>query len=167
MNILVINYEYPPIGGGGGFVTRDILEHIAALGHRITVVTSYKSGLKKDEYVNLVRVIRVPVFFRKDSEVANIPSMLCYFPSSILSALKRFSRGSLICSTPILPYHRGRRVTFFQNDSAYPMSFRFTAETFMTRVNLIHRIGHRFSHTPSVPCSMRRTECCPVKQHTG
>ena len=24
MHILVVNYEYPPLGGGGGFVTRDI-----------------------------------------------------------------------------------------------------------------------------------------------
>ena len=38
MRILVINYEYPPIGGGGGFVTRDILEEIVKKGHTVTVL---------------------------------------------------------------------------------------------------------------------------------
>ena len=33
MEIVVLNYEYPSIGGGGGFVTRDIVADIAAKGH--------------------------------------------------------------------------------------------------------------------------------------
>ena len=87
MNILVINYEYPPIGGGGGFVTRDIFEHIVKLGHRVTVITSYFRGLKKQENVNGVEIIRVPVLFRKKMEVANMLSMLTSFPSSISEAI--------------------------------------------------------------------------------
>ena len=69
MRILVINYEYPPIGGGGGFVTRDILEHIAQCGHSVSIVTSCFNGLKKHERVNGVEVVRVPVLFRNKIEV--------------------------------------------------------------------------------------------------
>ena len=87
MRILVINYEYPPIGGGGGLVTRDILEHIAKLGHTVTIITSNYKGLKSYDNVNGVNIIRVPVLFRTKEEVANIPSMLCFCPSSILRAL--------------------------------------------------------------------------------
>lgn len=94
MKILVVNYEYPPLGGGGGFVTRDILEHIATLGHQISIITSHQEGLKRDEEVNGVRVIRVPVWFRKNSEVASIPSMLCYFPSSVMAGVRHFNRTS-------------------------------------------------------------------------
>ena len=47
MRILVINYEYPPIGGGGGFVTRDICENIVSRGHVVTVITSHFKGLLK------------------------------------------------------------------------------------------------------------------------
>ena len=47
MKILVINYEYPPIGGGGGFVTRDIFEEIAAKGHSVTVITSHYQGTRQ------------------------------------------------------------------------------------------------------------------------
>jgi glycosyltransferase involved in cell wall biosynthesis len=92
MRILVINYEYPPIGGGGGFVTRDIVEEIAAKGHGVTVITSHYRGLAKQECVNGVNIIRVPVLFRNKVEVANMPSMLCYLPSSILKGLLKFKR---------------------------------------------------------------------------
>jgi len=92
MRILVINYEYPPIGGGGGFVTRDIFEHIVGLGHGATVITSSYKGLKRRERVNGVEIIRVPVFFRKNIEVANTPSMLSYLPSSLLEAVFHLKR---------------------------------------------------------------------------
>lgn len=87
MHILVINYEYPPIGGGGGFVTRDILEEIVKQGHQVTVVTTHFNQLEKREHVNGVEIIRVPVFFRRKIEVANMPSMLSYFPSSVVRTL--------------------------------------------------------------------------------
>ncbi len=87
MRILVINYEYPPIGGGGGFVTRDIFEQIVKFGHDVSIITSNFQGLKRHEIVNGVEIFRVPVLYRKKMEVANLPSMLSYFPSSVFHAL--------------------------------------------------------------------------------
>jgi glycosyltransferase involved in cell wall biosynthesis len=92
MRVLVVNYEYPPIGGGGGFVTRDILEEIVKHGHDVTVVTSHFKELEKREQVNGVEIVRVPVFFRKEIEVANMPSMFTYFPSSVVSVLSDKTR---------------------------------------------------------------------------
>jgi glycosyltransferase involved in cell wall biosynthesis len=92
MKILVINYEYPPIGGGGGFVTRDIIEDIAGKGHEVTVITSHYKGLAKRETVNGVNVIRVPVIFRNKLEVANMPSMFCYLPASTFHGLFKFNQ---------------------------------------------------------------------------
>jgi glycosyltransferase involved in cell wall biosynthesis len=94
MNILVINYEYPPIGGGGGFVTRDILESMASMGHDVSVLTSHYDNLEYEEVINGVRIIRVPVFFRRKVEVANIPSMLSYFPMAFLNGYVRFAKVS-------------------------------------------------------------------------
>jgi glycosyltransferase involved in cell wall biosynthesis len=87
MHILVLNYEYPPIGGGGGFVTRDLAEQWAEKGHRVTVITSKYSGLKKYEIVNGVEVMRVPVLLRNKAQVASHASMLSYVPSAILKAI--------------------------------------------------------------------------------
>ena len=92
MNILVINYEYPPIGGGGGFVTRDILESMVAMGHSVFVITSHYGRLSFKETVNGVRIMRVPVFFRNKIEVANIPSMLSYLPMGSVSGLARLGK---------------------------------------------------------------------------
>ena len=87
MRILVINYEYPPIGGGGGFVTRDILEEMVRKGHNLTIVTSHYGGLSKREKVNGVNVIRVPVLYRKKIEVASTISMMSYLPSSVIKSI--------------------------------------------------------------------------------
>jgi glycosyltransferase involved in cell wall biosynthesis len=88
MRILIINYEYPPIGGGGGFVTRDICENIVSRGHVVTVVTSHFKGLPEHEVVNGVNIIRVPVFLRRKIEVAGIASMLSFFPVSVFKAME-------------------------------------------------------------------------------
>lgn len=87
LSILVINYEYPPLGGGGGLVTRDILEHIVALGHQVTIITSGYADLKRQENLNGVEVIRVPVLLRREEAVASLPSMLSYVPACIAKAL--------------------------------------------------------------------------------
>lgn len=87
MRILVINYEYPPIGGGGGFVTRDILEAMAAKGHHVTIVTSGFNSLKEYEIRNGVEIIRAPILGRKDIEVASMASMLSYVPSGLIKTL--------------------------------------------------------------------------------
>jgi glycosyltransferase involved in cell wall biosynthesis len=86
MRILVINYEYPPVGGGGGFVTRDILEQVVKCGHSVSIITSSFQSLERHEIVNGVEVFRVPVLYRKKMEVATLPSMLSYFPSSVFNA---------------------------------------------------------------------------------
>lgn len=90
----MVNYEYPPLGGGGGLVARDIVEEMSVQGHNVTVVTSCSQGLKTHESINGVDVYRVPVLFRKDTQVANIPSMFLYPPSCIFTALRQFTRKS-------------------------------------------------------------------------
>ena len=101
LRILVINYEYPPIGGGGGLVTRDILEEMAKRGHRVTIVTSHFGELPKREVKNDVHIIRVPVFFRKEIEVANMASMLFYPLISTLEVLTK----RLSCKYDIINTH--------------------------------------------------------------
>ena len=40
MKILVLCYEYPPIGGGGGEVAKRVAEKLAARGHEVRVQTA-------------------------------------------------------------------------------------------------------------------------------
>jgi hypothetical protein len=75
MQILFCNYEYPPIGGGGGVVMAAVAAELARRGHDITVLTSRAFGLPADSVEDGVRVVRVPVLFRRQLAVANMPSM--------------------------------------------------------------------------------------------
>lgn len=48
--------------------------------HEVTVLTSRAAGLSPDESDNGVRVVRVPVLFRRELAVANFASMAAYLP---------------------------------------------------------------------------------------
>lgn len=87
MKILMINYEYPPLGGGGGAFTRDLAEELAK-NNEIDVLTTHFKGLKKKEIINGVTVYRVPVLFRKSLHAASLPSLLSFPPSAIINGLK-------------------------------------------------------------------------------
>jgi glycosyltransferase involved in cell wall biosynthesis len=91
VNILVVNYEYPPVGGGGGVICRDICDEMAAKGHGVTVVTSQYGSLAPLEKTAGVTIHRVPVVLRKKQNVASFPSMLSYVPLCVC-AVNRLAR---------------------------------------------------------------------------
>ena len=79
MNILFCNYEYPPLGGGGGVINAQVAEELAKR-HNVTVLTSQGFDLQAHEVVNNVEVIRVPVLLRNQKAAASFMSMFSYLP---------------------------------------------------------------------------------------
>jgi glycosyltransferase involved in cell wall biosynthesis len=45
MRILIVNYEFPPIGAGGGQASQKIAESLVEMGHKVRVVTSRPTQL--------------------------------------------------------------------------------------------------------------------------
>jgi glycosyltransferase involved in cell wall biosynthesis len=86
MRILFCNYEYPPLGGGGGVVMAALARQLAHR-HEVTVLTSRAAELAPAEEDHGVHVVRVPVFFRRQLAVANFPSMLAYLPMGLLRGM--------------------------------------------------------------------------------
>lgn len=86
MRILYVNYEYPPLGGGGGVINKQIAEELASR-HTVDVLTSQGLGLPAFSVENGVNIHRVPVFFRSRQAAANLPSMLAYLPSGYRTGL--------------------------------------------------------------------------------
>lgn len=78
LRILVLCYEYPPVGGGGGVGAQQYAEAWAAGGHQVSVLTSWDSGLARSEEVAGVEVIRVRTFGKKNRATATNLSMFCY-----------------------------------------------------------------------------------------
>jgi glycosyltransferase involved in cell wall biosynthesis len=54
-----MNYEYPPVGGGGGAACQDIAETLVSFGHEVDVVTTGRRGLACEECRRGVRIHRV------------------------------------------------------------------------------------------------------------
>lgn len=82
MRILFCNYEYPPLGGGGGVINALLARELAKR-HEVTVLTSQGLGLPRESVEDGVRIVRVPVFFRQQVTVANLLSMLAFIPMGI------------------------------------------------------------------------------------
>jgi len=90
MKILFCNFEYPPLGGGGGVINALLAEELASR-HEVTVLTSQGLDLPFKEEINGVRIIRVPVYFRRQQATASMGSMLAYLPMGIRAGRKLLS----------------------------------------------------------------------------
>lgn len=80
--VLIVTYEYPPLGGGGGVIFRDLAEELAKR-IEVTVLTSLRDGLPEHERKGNLEIARVPVWMRDANAVASLPSMLSFFPASL------------------------------------------------------------------------------------
>ncbi|MEX1248618.1 MAG: glycosyltransferase family 4 protein [Anaerolineales bacterium] len=60
MHILILNSEYPPIGGGAGNASAHIAADLVKLGQRVTVLTARYQDLPRDEETEGVRILRLP-----------------------------------------------------------------------------------------------------------
>jgi glycosyltransferase involved in cell wall biosynthesis len=62
MNLLLINYEFPPIGGGAGNATHFLAKAMVALGHEVTVLTgAWKEHRGTTQHADGFKLIRILV----------------------------------------------------------------------------------------------------------
>ena len=60
MRILMLCYEFPPVGGGGARVVYGLSKELVRLGHKVDLITMGFRGLPGHERVHGVEVYRVP-----------------------------------------------------------------------------------------------------------
>jgi glycosyltransferase involved in cell wall biosynthesis len=84
MRIMMLNYEYPPIGGGASPITRELSEALARDGHAVDVVTMgyRKLPFREDLLDGRLRVFRVPAL-----RASPVRAVTVEMSSYILSAL--------------------------------------------------------------------------------
>jgi glycosyltransferase involved in cell wall biosynthesis len=118
MRILMLNYEYPPLGGGASPVTKSLAEELVTLGHAVDVVTMSFKGLKQREEINGVNIYRVPGI-RKSLSVCKTHEMFsyCLYTRRLLPKLLKENNYDLnhthfIIPTGILSYRLKNKLPY-------------------------------------------------------
>jgi len=88
MRILVLNYEFPPVGGGGGRASAELVQALVGRGHDLRVITSKAKGLPRNEDNHGYSITRVPTG-RQTLYRASFTSMARYIFAGVRPALKQ------------------------------------------------------------------------------
>ena len=83
MNLLLVNYEYPPLGGGAANATFNIGKCLVGQGHRVTVLTAAFGELRGAVEESGVYVVRIPAA-RSRTDRSNPGEMLAFVASAAL-----------------------------------------------------------------------------------
>jgi glycosyltransferase involved in cell wall biosynthesis len=102
--VLIVTYEYPPLGGGGGVIFRNLAEELAR-SLEVTVLTSGRPGLARRERHGNLDIVRAPVARRVADSTASHASMLSFFPSSLYAGVRllRERRFDLVHTSFAIP----------------------------------------------------------------
>jgi glycosyltransferase involved in cell wall biosynthesis len=91
MNVLVLSYEFPPLGGGGSSVVFHISKELVNLGHKVDIVTMGFRGLPENCIDHGIRVYRLKCVRRKE-QLCRTHEMLSYILSGRLFLPKLLKR---------------------------------------------------------------------------
>jgi glycosyltransferase involved in cell wall biosynthesis len=81
MKLLCLNYEYPPLGGGGGVVGKGLAEELVKAGHEVDLVTTRMKGLPKTEIIGGVNIHRVRCVRRHHHYTTTLELITVIYPS--------------------------------------------------------------------------------------
>ncbi len=87
MRILLLNYEFPPVGAGAANASAQIARHLARRGVDVAVLTSHYRGLQRREDRDGYRIYRVPTL-RQRPDRCTVPEMGAFVLSALLPALR-------------------------------------------------------------------------------
>jgi len=88
MKILMLNYEFPPLGGGGGRVSFSLAKGFKKQGYEVDVITSRYKGLPKLENIDGINIYRVIILGREKEQTATFLSMFSFLFSGFLCGIR-------------------------------------------------------------------------------
>jgi glycosyltransferase involved in cell wall biosynthesis len=96
--VLIINSEYPPIGGGAGNASAHLARSLAVFGHDISLVTAHYRGMPRVETRDGVTIYRIPALRRKQDRSNALEQLVFIAAAFVWSALfvRRFKPDSIL-----------------------------------------------------------------------
>ena len=82
MRILILNSEYPPIGGGAGNASAHIADQFERMGHTVTVVTSRFGALPHREVKGGMTIRRIPGLRRRQDRSNPLEQVVFFLSAS-------------------------------------------------------------------------------------
>ncbi len=83
MRILIINSEYPPIGGGAGNASANIARELVKLGQEVTVLTAHFGDLPRETQQDGVQILRIKALRRRLDRSSALEQIIFMVASSI------------------------------------------------------------------------------------
>jgi glycosyltransferase involved in cell wall biosynthesis len=91
MRILILNYEHPPIGGGGGRLAAKVGAGLVRRGHQIRVLTAGMKHLPRESLEQGMEVRRLRAFRRRE-DTCSVPEMAFWVISAIPALIGEIRR---------------------------------------------------------------------------
>ncbi len=91
MKILILNYEHPPIGGGGGRLAARVGSGLVRRGHQVRVLTAGMAHLPIESVEAGMEVRRLRAFRRRE-DTCSVPEMAAWVLAAIPAALGEIRR---------------------------------------------------------------------------
>jgi glycosyltransferase involved in cell wall biosynthesis len=92
LKILILNYEYPPLGGGAGIVSQHLAQEFISKGHAVTILTTWFDGEPEYYAENNLTTIRLNSR-RKHTYQSNPIEMYDWMKKSRKYAHQHFYKG--------------------------------------------------------------------------
>jgi len=87
LKILMLNHEFPPVGGGGAPVTLELCRHLVRKGNHVDVVTMHFKATPRFECLDGIDVYRTPAL-RKRADICRTHELATYMPGALGKTLR-------------------------------------------------------------------------------
>ena len=91
VRILLLNYEHPPLGGGGGRLAAKVAAGLVQRGHQVRIVTAGMPHLPLESVEEGIEVRRLRAFRRRE-DTCSIPEMAAWVMRTIPAAISEVRR---------------------------------------------------------------------------
>ena len=87
MNVLMLNHEFPPVGGGASPITFELSKQLVQMGNRVDVVTMHYGDLPRFEIIDGINIYRTPAL-RKRPNICYTHELATYVPGASIKTIR-------------------------------------------------------------------------------